>query len=363
MKKNENISDLFDPLTIGQMKIPNRFVRSATGENRGKDGRVTDSLVDVYRELAKGEIGLIVTGVLYPKKSGKIFQNMIGVDADNTVPGLKRIAEAVHANGGKIAAQIGHGGGHCLPEWTGFQAEGPSTMINPHSGLEARGLSGDEVRELVDLFVQAARRTVEAGFDAVQIHAAHSHLISQFLSPVTNRRDDEWGGSAEKRSRFLMEIYQGIRKTTGPSFPILVKLGLEDTHPEGKPLVEGIATARTLATEGVDALEVSEGFESEPGHHIRADTQHPCYLEQCRQVRQEIDIPIILVGGMRSLQDMKSVLENDIADAVSLSRPFIMDPHLVLAFRQGLTMESGCISCNGCVEAGIMGEPCECTIL
>lgn len=358
-----NKTSLFDSLTIGQMTIPNRFVRSATGENRGKDGYVTDSLVGVYRELAKGEIGLVVTGVLYPKKSGRIFQNMIGADTDDTVPGLRRIADAVHEYGGKIAAQIGHGGGHCLPEWTGFQAEGPSSMINPHSGLEVRGLSGEEVRELVHLFVQAARRTVEAGFDAVQIHAAHSHLVSQFLSPVTNKREDEWGGSAQKRSKFLMEIYRGIRKTTGPDFPVLVKLGLEDTHPEGKPLAEGIATARNLAAEGVDALEVSEGFESEPGHHIRLDAQHPCYLEQCRQVRKEIDIPTILVGGMRSLQDMKSVLENGIADAVSLSRPFIMDPHLVLAFRDGLTTESGCISCNGCVEAGIMGEPCECTIL
>ncbi|MCP4599856.1 MAG: NADH:flavin oxidoreductase, partial [Proteobacteria bacterium] len=267
----KNKSSLFDPLTIGQMTIPNRFVRSATGENRGKDGRVTDSLVDVYRELAKGEIGLIVTGVLYPKKSGRIFQNMIGADADDAVPGLSRIADVVHENGGKIAAQIGHGGGHCIPEWTGFPAEGPSSMVNPHSGLEVRELSADEIRELIDLFVKAARRTVEAGFDAVQIHAAHSHLISQFLSPVTNRRDDEWGGSAQKRSRFLMEIYRGIRKNAGLSFPILVKLGLQDTHPEGKTLAEGIATARTLAAEGIDALEVSEGYEEEPGHHIRAD--------------------------------------------------------------------------------------------
>lgn len=358
----KNKRSLFDPLTIGQMTIANRFVRSATGENRGKDGKVTDSLVDVYRELAKGEIGLIVTGVLYPKQSGRIFQNMIGANDDATIPGLARIADVVHEIGGKIAAQIGHGGGHCLPDWTGFQAEGPSTMTNPHSGLEVRGLPGNEVHDLVDLFVQAARRTVEAGFDAVQIHAAHSHLISQFLSPVTNKRDDEWGGSAENRSKFLMEIYRGIRKTAGHDFPILVKLGIADTHPEGKSLAEGIDTARALAAEGIDALEVSEGFESEPGHHIRADVQHPCYLEPCLQVRKEIDIPIILVGGMRSLQDMECVLENGIADAVSLSRPFIMDPHLILAFRQGTSSESGCISCNSCVESIIMGEPCECAI-
>ncbi len=356
------MTDLFQPFVIGKMSLPNRFVRSATCVNLGKEGTVTDALVEVYRELAAGEIGLIITGGLFPKKTGRIFHGMLGADTDSAIPGLARIAEVVHQEGGKVAAQIIHGGGHCLPEWTGCQAEGPSSMISPHSGLKVRELSADEVHELVGMFVQAALRIKQAGFDAVQIHAAHSHLISQFLSPVTNHRDDEWGGSAEKRARFLMEIYRGIRRAVGPDYPILAKLGLRDTHPEGKPIEEGLATASALADEGLDALEVSEGFEFEPGHHIRPSAMHPCFIEECRQARARLRIPLILVCGMRTLADMEAVVENNVADAVSLSRPLIMNPHLVRDFRKGLATQSECISCNGCVEQGILGKPCLCTL-
>ena len=353
---------LFDPLTINKMGLGNRFFRSATVENLGNRGMVTDSLVDLHQELARGEVGLIITGGLFPKKAGQILPGQLGAHTDEAIPGLKRLARVVHENGGKIAAQLLHAGGHCSPELTGFQAEGPSSTVNPYTGLEVRELSGDEVHELIEMYVQAARRAIEAGFDAVQIHAAHSHLLSSFLSPASNKREDEWGGSPEKRSRIVHAIYRGIRKLAGPDYPILIKIGLLDTHPEGKPVSEGINTARSLEADGIDAIEISEGFEAGGAHHIRLGATSPYYAQECRQARRVLSLPLILVGGMRTLRDMKAILDDGMADAVSMCRPFIMDPHIVRAFRESLTNESRCTSCNECLEDMAQGNPLRCLL-
>ena len=232
----------------------------------------------------------------------------------------------------------------------------PSSAVNPRTKIEARELSGDEVHELVELFIQAARRAAEAGFDAIQIHGAHSHLIGEFLSPAINQRKDEWGGSPERRTNFVRRIYQGIRKLVGPDYPILIKLGIVDFHPEGKSLSEGIDTARALEADGTDAIEVSEGFELDPAHHIRQNATSPYYLEECPQVRQALSLPLILVGGMRALKDMQVVLDEGIADAVSMCRPFIMDPHIVRKFHEGSTDKSECNSCNGCLRLTQKGD-------
>ncbi len=350
------MSRLFDPLTINGVEIRNRFIRSATVENFGDKGMVTDTLLDLYRELARGEVGLIVSGGLFPKKEGQILPGQLGGHTDDVIPGLKRLVKGVHENGGKVSAQLLHSGWSCRPEVTGSQPEGPSAMVNPHTGLQVRELSGDEIHELVDLFVQTGRRAIEAGFDAVQLHCAHSHIMSSFLSPATNKREDEWGGSQEKRSRFVRGIYRGIRELAGPDYPIFVKLGLIDHHPEGKAVSEGIETARSLEVDGIDAIEISEGLEAESIHHIRLDATSPFYLEECRQAREAISLPIILVGGMRAFRDIEAVLDEGAADAVSMCRPFIMDPHIVRKFREGLTDQSECTSCNGCLEQMIQGN-------
>jgi len=340
---------LFEPFTMNKMELPNRFVRSATVENLGQGGMVTDSLIALYRELARGQVGLIVTGALFVKKSGQIFPGELGAHTDDTIPGLKKLAKEVHEYGGKIAAQLLHAGWNCRPEITGSQPEGPSAMVAPHTGLQLRELSGEEVHELVELFVQGARRAIEAGFDAIQLHGAHSHLMSSFLSPVTNRREDEWGGSPEKRFRFVHRIYKGIRELAGPDYPIFIKLGLKDYHPEGKSLAEGIETAKSLEADRIDAIEISEGVETERAHHIRLDATSPYYLEECRRAREVLSLPLILVGGMRALKDMDAVIDEGMADAISMCRPFIMDPHIVRKFREGSADESECTSCNGCL--------------
>jgi 2,4-dienoyl-CoA reductase-like NADH-dependent reductase (Old Yellow Enzyme family) len=347
---------LFDPLTINRMQLRNRLFRSATVENLGDQGMVTDSLVSLHQELARGEVGLIITGGLFPKKAGQIVPGQLGAHADETIPGLKRLVKIVHENGAKVAAQLLHSGWLCVSAVTGCEAEAPSATVHPLLGVPVRELSGEEISELVDLFVEAGRRAVEAGFDAVQLHGAHSHLISSFLSPVTNKREDEWGGSPEKRSAFVRRICRGIKELAGQDYPVFVKLGLCDYHPEGKTLSEGLETARSLEVEGIDALEVSEGFEEVMAHHIREDATNPYYLQECRDARKALSLPLILVGGMRKVKDMQAVVDEGIADAVSMSRPFINDPHIVRKFREGVTGESECTSCNGCLEQMGMGD-------
>jgi len=319
-------------------------------ETLGDRGMVTDDLLALYRELATGDMGLIISGGIFVRKDGQIAPGELAADTDETIPSLRKLADTVHEAGGKITAQLLHAGWLCRPEITGFQPVAPSSAVNPRTKAEVRELSGDEIHEIIVSYVQAAQRVIEAGFDAVQLHSAHGRLPCMFLSPAANRRDDEWGGSPEKRARFLRQICQGIRNVAGHDYPILVKLGLKDYHPEGKPLAEGIATAKVLESDGVDSIEVSEGFEAELGYHIRKDAVSPYYIEECRQARQALSLPLILVGGMRVLKDMQAVLDEGIADAISMCRPFIMEPHIVRKFREGLTSESECTSCNGCLR-------------
>jgi 2,4-dienoyl-CoA reductase-like NADH-dependent reductase (Old Yellow Enzyme family) len=346
---------LFDSLTINRLELRNRFVRSATMESLGDQGMVTDDLLSLYRELATGEIGLIVTGGLFVRKDGQIAPGQLGADTDDAITGLSRLVKTVHESGGMIAAQLLHSGWNSRREVTGFQPVAPSPAVNPQSGVEAREISGDEVHELIELFGEAARRAAEARFDAIQIHGAHSHLIGEFLSPAINRREDEWGGSPEKRSSFVRRIYSRMRKAVGSDYPILIKLGVVDYHAEGKSLSEGIDTARALEADGIDAIEVSEGFELEPAHHIRRDATSPYYLEEGRRARQALSLPLVLVGGMRALGDMQAVLDEGIADAISMCRPFIMDPHIARNLREGQSDTSECNSCNGCLRLGQKG--------
>lgn len=310
----------------------------------------SEAQLEFYREMARGGLGLIISSGLFPSLDGWSAPGQLGIHADEMLPSLKKLVEAVHQNGGKIVAQLMHAGWFGNPELSGYQNVGPSAMINPVNNLPVRELTAAEVEEHVDQFIQAGRRAFEAGFDGVQIHGAHGWLVSAFLSPVTNHREDDWGGSPEKRANFVIKAVQGIRRITGPDYPILIKLGLKDYHPAGKSVEEGIWSAQQFIEAGVDAIEVSEGIEEQAFQHIRQGATSPYYLEECRKARQAISRPLILVGGMRKLEEMQKVLDDDIADAVSLCRPIIMDQHLIRKFKEGRIQESGCTSCNLCIE-------------
>ena len=343
------MTSLFDPLKINQLEIQNRFIRSATMDSMAENGTVSDAELRMYENLGKGEIGLIMSHGLYPVQEGKASPGQLSVAKDEDILSLSRLVEKVHEGGGKIAAQILHGGWLCSPGVTGLEPVGPSEVINPRSSNQIRALTTDEVYQLVNSYVEATRRIMEAGFDGVQLHAAHSWILSAFLSPVTNKRTDEWGGTVEKRTGLVKKICEGIRAVAGPDFPLMVKLGIKDYHPEGKSVQEGILQAQILEAAGVDSIEVSEGLEEDFFHHIRPDVTAPYYLDECQVVKRRLDIPVMLVGGLRKVEDMKKVIELGIADAVSMCRPFIMDPGLVKKLKNSLADESKCTSCNQCM--------------
>lgn len=343
------MSEIFKPLQINRLIIKNRFVRSATVDNLGENQVVTDAQLNFYRELARGEVGLIISSGLFPSLDGWAAPGQLGIHTEAMIPSLKKITDTVHENDGKIVAQLMHAGWFGNPDLCGLQTVGPSETVNPANNLKVRGLSSDEVEEKVDEFVKAGVRAAEAGFDGVQIHAAHGWLVSAFLSPVTNRRNDNWGGSASNRSRFVIKITEGLRKAVGPDYPILIKLGIKEYHPEGKSTEEGINSAKLFINAGMDAIEVSEGVEETPFNHIRPDRMDPYYVDECKKAREAISKPLILVGGMRNLSDIEKVVDEGIADAISMCRPFIMDQHIVKKFRQGSSKRSLCTSCNKCI--------------
>ena len=189
------MADIFSSLVINKLALSNRFVRSATMDSMAQNGSVTDPEIQLYRELGQGDIGLIISHGLYPTKEGQCSPGQLSVHSDDAIPSLTRLVKTVHDGGGKIAAQILHGGWMCTTAVTGLPPVGPSAVVHPASGVKVRQLSSDEILELIDQYGRAAARIVEAGFDGVQLHGAHSWLLSAFLSPATNLRQDRWGGS------------------------------------------------------------------------------------------------------------------------------------------------------------------------
>ena len=219
---------LFETTRIKDLELPNRFIRSATWEGlAGEDGSCTPQLIDLMVELAKGGVGLIITGHTYVLPDGQATPRQLGIHNDNLIDGLKEMADAVHREGGRIILQLAHGGLQAKPRLTGTTPKGPSSgerLVDP----PGREMGVEEIKEVVDAFGEGAGRAKEAGFDGIQIHAAHGYLLNQFLSPAFNQRADNYGGSVESRARILVEVLESIRKAVGRYYPALVKINSQD---------------------------------------------------------------------------------------------------------------------------------------
>lgn len=359
---------LFTPQSFGSITLPNRIVRSATAERMADDlGRPQESFYPFYRKLAEGGAGLIITGHMYVHPTGKAHLEMTGIYSDDLLPGLARLTDTIHTAGGLVAAQINHGGikndAESLPE-----ALGPSSLQEAvFISRPARALSGEEIEMLVDAFAQAARRAQQAGFDAVQIHAAHGYLISQFLSPAANRRTDEWGGSFDKRLNFLRAVVAAVRAQVGRDYPVFVKLGMMDGIDGGLTLQDGAGVVAELSRMGLDAVELSGGIGgprlTNIAKGIRNEGREAYFIRFARAARQMTDLPVMLVGGMRSRPVMEEVLASGDVDFISMCRPLINDPAFPNKLRSGELERSGCISANNCWarETG-EGIACKCPL-
>lgn len=330
------MDSLFSPVSIGALRLANRFVRSATHAFMAAgDGRVSPAEEALVRDLARGSVGLIVIGHAYVRPQGRVTETMLGLDDDEKVPGYARLAAAVHDAGpSQVAAQINH----AVPDGPDF----------PES----------EAPQLVAAWGDAAVRAREAGMDGVQIHAAHGYLLNQSLSPLTNRATDGYGGSLEDRARLLREILVEVRRRVGRDFPVLMKLASSDGQPGGLTLEESVQVARWAQGWGLDALEVSGGLRS--GMNMRRPKRvedEGFFREEARAFKQALSIPVITVHGYRSLAVMHETLASGAADLIALCRPLIREPDLIGRFRGGLQERATCISCNECLKRR---EPLRC---
>ncbi len=358
---------LFEPGSIGTLQLPNRLIRSATAEGMAEpDGQPRAALQDVYRALSLGGVGLIISGHMYIDPSGKAHAEMTGIYDDALIPDLAALTAAVHDAEGRIAAQINHGGMQCSQE-TVAETVAPSSIEAPFLSRRPRGLTAEEISGLIEAYAAAARRAMEAGFDGVQIHGAHGYLISQFLSPFTNRRTDRWGGNREGRLRFLEAVCAAVREEVGPEYPVFIKLGMVDGVEGGLTVEEGTRVVAALADMGLDGIEISGGIGGGESLNTRAGIRYEAeegyFRPLARRARGCTRLPIALVGGLRSRQVMEDVLEAGDADFISMCRPLICEPDLPNRLREGVQAQASCISGNRCwpKEPG-EGIACRCPV-
>ena len=359
------MSIMFETTRIGNLELANRFVRSATWEGMAEeDGAMTPRLNKLNEDLAKGGVGLIIASHAYVSREGQATPLQTGIYKDELVPGLREMVDRVHAHGGKIVAQLAHGGRYASQTMTGQ----PAWMVSEWEGQEknpGQVMTLEDIAGLVEKFGKAAARARDAGFDGVQIHSGHGYLLSQFLSPAMNQRTDAYGGAIENRCRVHLEIYRSIRKAVGVDYPVLIKLNCSDFIENGLDPEDSLFVAQALEKEGLNALELTGGILSSrklsPSRaNINSQDKEAYFRNEARLFKERLGIPLILVGGMRSFDLAEQLVTQGVADYVSMSRPFIREPDLANRWKSGDRTPAKCISDNLCFMPGRAGEGIRC---
>ncbi len=345
---------LLSPGRIGNMTVRNRMVMPPMGTNYASDdGFVTERLVRYYEARAEGGTGMIIVEVSAVAPEGKAISHQIGIWADKFIPGLRYLAESIRKHGARAVIQLHHAGRQTTVQTTGYQPVAPSEIPCPICRDTPRALTVDEIKGLVEAFGHAARRAREAGFDAVEIHGTHGYLINQFLSPYSNRRNDEYGGSPEARRRFPMEVYDAVRTAAGEDFPVLFRMNANEGVEGGITPEEGRDFARLLEKAGVDALHVSGGVYGSPLPIIATMYEPALPLAgYAADIKAEVSIPVIAVGKIHDPETGERLIADAEADFVSLGRALITDSHFARKVELGQIKNiRKCIECNQlCVD-------------
>jgi len=358
------MAKLFELTEIKDLQLPNRFIRSAAHGLANDDGTCSPELVDAMVELARGGVGLIITGHAYVSQGGQAQPRQLAVYNDRFIEGLAELSEAVHREGGRIMMQVAHVGLRGDPKLTGQSPIGPST-VGDMGESSAREMTPPEIQGVVVDFGHAARRAKEAGFDGVQIHGAHGYLLNQFLSPAHNRRTDNYGGTVENRARVLLEVLKSIRLNVGRNFPVFIKINSEDFLPGGLNQGDFIQASVMLDRAGIDAIEVSGGTPSSGRFipfrkEITFERDQAYFRKPARALKAKIKAPVILVGGIRSYLLAERLVTEGVSDYIAMCRPFIREPNLIERWHSGDLRKATCISCNGCFDVSISGQGLYC---
>jgi 2,4-dienoyl-CoA reductase-like NADH-dependent reductase (Old Yellow Enzyme family) len=332
---------LFEQTELNGLVLKNRFLRSATWDGLADDrGACTPKMTEILAALADGGVGLIITGHAYVHPRGKHSPGQLGLDRDELIPPLTEMTETVHLKGGKIILQLGYGGFYL-------------------SKARLRKMTEPDLQEVVEAFGQASVRAQKAGFDGVQILAAHGFFLSQMLCPRYNDRTDDYGGSLENRARLLLEVLSCIRKKVGRGYPVLAKLNGRDLIEGGLILEESLQVGKWLEERSLDALEISGGLLNIANlldHKTGENDEEAAFQNDSRAFKKTLTIPVILGGGIRSPGQAEKLLSEEYADYLSLCRPFICEPDLIHRWEKEDRRPASCISCNTCVEQIIKGE-------
>ena len=385
---------VFTPFVLNGLRLRNRFIRAAAFEGMTQGGRPTEELVEYHRAVAAGGVAMTTVAYAAVSASARTYDHQLSMVRSDVLPELRRLTRIVHSEGAAAAIQLGHCGSFANPAVTGQRTIGPSRVLNTYGLSVPRPMSEHDISNVADDFARAAVLSRSAGFDAIEIHAGHGYLISQFLSPHTNRRRDQWGGSLENRFRFAALVMQRVREAVGSSYPLLVKMNLRDGFEGGLELDEAVDVARMFEQEGADALVLSGGFVSKtPMYVMRGEVpfddfyagqtstakklgillmgkvlikafpyRDNYFLEDSRRVRAAVKVPLVQVGGLRKLDDMERICGQEGFELLALARPLIAEPDLVDRMQRGETTASRCEPCNRCV--GIMDKgPIRCPLL
>jgi len=354
------MKELFEKTSINGLELKNRFIRSATWERMADDkGHLTERLLNVYEKLAEGGAAAIITGYAFVVEDEQPNARMMGIYNDSFIEEYKKLTDAVHKRGSKIILQIVYGGSFTWYNTGERVIWGPSAVTNKVSNVTPKEMTLEEIRILIEAFGDAALRAKKSGFDGVEIHGAHSYLLNMFLSPFFNVRGDQYGGSAENRARIIYDIYDNARAKTGKEFPIIIKLNCSDfMGDKGFTFAECKEICRNLAAKGIDAIEISGGPvfrapkpEKDPsGFPEESIGKESYFAAYAKEIARIVDIPVILVGGNRSVETMENILNDSAIEYFSISRPLLSEPDLINKWSGERSYKPRCISCNKCFD-------------
>jgi 2,4-dienoyl-CoA reductase-like NADH-dependent reductase (Old Yellow Enzyme family)/thioredoxin reductase len=346
-----DLEHVFIPISVGSLQLKNRIIMPPSIQMIAMDDTFLEHVKNLFVPRARGGVGLIMMTSL---KVANLFDNTTaypGIYDDCFIPGLKEIADAIHANGAAVGVKLSHPGRHGEPRW-GDQPIAPSAIPVGAGGIMPKELSLEEIERIIEHYVRAAQRARDAGFDIVELHAAHGYLAGSFLSPHTNRRTDKYGGDVVRRAQFAIEIVQGIKKRLKKDFPVSCRINGADNMAGGTIIDTARATARLLQKAGVDLISVSSGLHgSYPVIVPPYDQPKGVNVPLAESIKQEVSVPVAVAGRIDDLQLAEEILASGKADLVAMGRALLADPDLIEKSRSGRLGEiRHCIGCNVCID-------------
>lgn len=313
--------NLLDPIIVKNLKVKNRLVMPPIGTDLATTkGEVTEKHLAHYTPRARG-MGLVIVEHSYVDFGGRWTATQVGIHNDNLIPNLKRLVDVIHGSGAAAAIQINHSGGKCVESVCGMQPVGPSSI--KYWKEPTRGLDISEINDLVHKFGDSAARAVDAGFDAVEIHAAHGWLLNEFTSPLTNKRTDQYGGSLENRFRFALEVIRDVRSRVGDNFPVLFRLGADDFTPGGLTITESKKMAPIIVEEGIDVMDISSGI---CGIYHPSNKKPGFFIPIAEEIKKVVSVPVIGVGGITTVEPANRFVCEEKVDLVAIGRALLKDP-------------------------------------